>query len=341
MDITNKARTPGDSGSETKSWGSSDVFATGQQSLCLVTGDLAGTMTAKVSATDLAVVEPQPIDPRALKFDELEIRYDAEDRIFWQFMTPNGRPSYTMGLLRDMRQSLLCIERLFAERRKDEQRPIDYVVMASRMPKTFNLGGDLPLFVELIRAGNKESLRNYAHACIDVQYPRANNQGLPYISISLVQGDALGGGFEAALADDLIIAERSAKFGLPEILFNLYPGMGAYSFLSRRLDPIKAERMILSGKICGAEELHEVGLVDVVAEDGEGESAVYDFVARNRRSYEARRAVFEARRIARPITRSELISITDLWVDAAMTLEPGDLRKMERLASAQDRRRRA
>lgn len=334
MGVTNKVRTPSERSIVEKTWGQQDVFAIAPQSRVIGERPLA-----EMVSRDVTVTAPRPIDPNDLQFSELEIRYDAEDKIFWQFMSPHGRPSYTMGLLRDMRQSLLCIERLFADRRRNEDRPIDYVVMASRLPKMFNLGGDLPLFVELIRAGNKEALRNYAHACIDVQYPRANNQGLPYISVSLVQGDALGGGFEAALADDMIIAERSAKFGLPEILFNLYPGMGAYSFLSRRLDPIQAERMILSGKIYSAEELYEIGLVDVVAEDGEGEAAVYDLVARNRRSYEARRAIFEARRIARPITRSELISITDLWVDAAMTLEFGDLRKMERLASAQDRRR--
>lgn len=281
------------------------------------------------------------IDPKDLAFSELEIRYEEQDRVFWQFMRPDGRPSYTLGLLRDMRQALQCIDRMFAEAEGEDEQPINYVVLASRMPGIFNLGGDLPLFVDLIRAGNAEALRNYAHACIDVQHPRAINVGRPYIGISLVQGDALGGGFEAALADDVLIAERSAKFGLPEILFNLFPGMGAYSFLSRRLDAVRAERMILSGRIYEAAELHEMGIVDELAEDGEGEGAVYDFIARSRRSFQARRALCEARRIARPITREELISITDLWVEAALTLGPQDLRKMERLAAAQDRRRKA
>ena len=55
-------------------------------------------------------------------------------------------------------------------------------------------------------------------------YPALN---LPMVTIALVQGDALGGGFECALAHDLIIAERSAKLGLPEVLVNLFPGIGA------------------------------------------------------------------------------------------------------------------
>ena len=55
---------------------------------------------------------------------------------------------------------------------------------------------------------------------------------LPFTTISLVQGDALGGGFEAALCGDIIIAEKQARFGFPEVLFNLFPGMGAYNSCS-------------------------------------------------------------------------------------------------------------
>ena len=50
-----------------------------------------------------------------------------------------------------------------------------------------------------------------------------------------MQGECLGGGFEAALSSDVIVAEKSARFGFPEILFNLFPGMGAYSFLERKI----------------------------------------------------------------------------------------------------------
>ena len=59
--------------------------------------------------------------------------------------------------------------------------------------------------------------------------------------------------------------------GLPEILFNLFPGMGAYSLLARRLGMKKAEEMILSGKIFEARELHEMGVVDMIVPSGEGE----------------------------------------------------------------------
>lgn len=271
------------------------------------------------------------------RLNELEVRLDSHARVLWQYMKPSGRPSFTHGLLADMRNAQRWVESVFAEHGADDA-PVRYVVMASKMPGIFNLGGDLPHFVDLIKAKDKAGLTRYAHACIDVQHPRATNSGLPITSISLVQGDALGGGFECAVAADLIVAEKRAKFGLPEILFNLFPGMGAYSLLARRIGPVEAEKMILSGKLYGAEELKDLGVVDIIAEDGRGEEAVYDYIETNDRAYAAIRAVHKVRRIVQPISREELIEITDLWVDTAIGLEGSDLRKMERLAAAQDRR---
>jgi DSF synthase len=278
-----------------------------------------------------------PSDPAELNLPELDGVLDHGAKVFWQYMRPEGKPSFTFGLLRDMKASIDHLTRLFSETSAAEP-PVRYTVMASRMPGVFNLGGDLRHFAELIANKDRATIRQYAHACIDVQYPRAVNMNLPIVSISLVQGDALGGGFEAALADDVIIAERSAKFGLPECLFNLFPGMGALSFLTRKIGAPTAEKMVFSGQIYSASELHEMGVVDVLAEDGMGEQAVYDFVEKTERSFASRRSVYASRQIINPVSRDELIRITDMWVEAALTLAPADLRKMERLASAQDRR---
>jgi enoyl-CoA hydratase/carnithine racemase len=71
---------------------------------------------------------------------------------------------------------------------------------------------------------------------------------LPMLTIGLVQGAALGGGFEALLSFDYIVAERDATFGLPEILFGLFPGMGAHAILSRKLGAAMADRLIVSNQ---------------------------------------------------------------------------------------------
>jgi DSF synthase len=282
---------------------------------------------------------PADAEVASLRYENLEVELDPEARTFWGFMRSQGRGSFTPALLRDILDMQGAIRRMFAERAHETKTPFDYYVLGSRIPGTYNLGGDLGLFAEKIRTGNRAALSHYAHTCVEAVHNNHIAFDVPVITIALVQGDALGGGFECALAFDLIVAERSAKMGLPEILFNLFPGMGAYSFLSRRLDPVRAEKMILSGRIYTAEELHEMGVVDVLAEDGEGENAVREYIDRHAYRQNAYRAVFKTRRRVNPVTIEELRDVTDIWVEAALNLGESDLRRMGRLVAAQDRRR--
>src|SRR3546814_20319266 len=110
-----------------------------------------------------------------------------------------------------------------------------------------------------------------------------NSLDLPMLTIGLVQGAALGGGFEALLSFDYIVAERGATFGLPEILFGLFPGMGAHAILSRKLGSAMADRLIVPNRTYTAEEMYEPGLVHPLAENGEGVEACQDLL-RDRKS---------------------------------------------------------
>lgn len=276
----------------------------------------------------------------ATGFQELDFELDPVDKILWCYMRPLGRPSYTLELMNEIGRLQADVRQFFSESGKTDpdSAPVHYCVMGSRTPGIYNLGGDLGHFVEHIRSGNLDAMRNYAHVAIERQYENSSAFGAPIITIALVQGDALGGGFEHALSLDVIVAERSAKMGLPEVLFNLFPGMGAYSFLIRRLDRRRTEEFIMSGRIYSAEELYELGVVDVLAEDGQGEQAVREYVAQHQRKFNMHRAVYEARRRANPLTLKELLSIVDLWAETAMTVNERDLRMMLRLCAAQDRR---
>ena len=140
---------------------------------------------------------------------------------------------------------------------------------------------------------------------------------------------------ECALASQVIIAEKSAEMGLPEVLFNLFPGMGGFSFLVRKIGPDRADQFIKSGRRYGAEELHRLGIVDVVAEDGQGENAVYDYIHRNARKRNAYLGMQIAREMVNPITIDELYRIGDVWVDTALGLTERDLKMMQRLVNAQ------
>jgi DSF synthase len=271
-------------------------------------------------------------------YQELEITLDLKNKIFWCYFAPHRVPNFTQGVLRDLAEIQRSIKRMFEHDATELDPPIRHIVVGSRFPRIFHMGGDLAFFADRIRARDGSALASYARACIEIVYSNATALDLPITTIALVQGDALGGGFEAALSCDTIIAEKSAKFGLPEVLFNLFPGMGAYSLLSRKLDAARAERMILSGRIYGAAELYEMGLVDVLAEDGQGESAVRQYIARSARHHGAQRAVCEVRRQLKPLTFEELEDVTGIWVDAALRLDETDLRKMERLMLAQQHR---
>ena len=271
-------------------------------------------------------------------YRELDLTINPHDEAIWCFMRPAGPPSFTPTLLRELISMRRTLQRMFANLQPGEAAPIKYFVGGSRMPGIYNLGGDLSFFIECIRERNLEALRNYAHDCVDVAYHMTVGFHLPIVTIALVQGDALGGGFEGALSFNVLVAEKTAKFGLPEILFNLFPGMGAFSFLSRKLDAARAQKMILSGRIYSATELYDMGLIDVLAEDGCGEKAVRDYIAHHRRHHTVHCCIRDVGMRVNPFSLEELLDIADIWAEHAMRLEDSDLRCMERLASAQPRR---
>ncbi len=290
---------------------------------------------------------PQPITPpgrlaaalATLDLGELEIAFEDDEQILWANQRHTRKLHFTCDLLRDIRKLQLAVKSHCAAYQAGDDFPFRYLVWSSQSDGVFNLGGDLELFSELIARRSKADLAAYAKLCVDVCHENAANMGLPIITIALVQGDALGGGFESVLSSDLIVAERRARFGLPEILFGLFPGMGAYSFLARRVGVVAAERMIFSGKIYSAEELHALGVVDVLADDGLGESVMLDHIRSSRRHYAAHRAMYKVRQHFNAVTYDEMMSIAEIWVDTALQLTDGDMRKMRRLAAAQDRRR--
>jgi DSF synthase len=268
---------------------------------------------------------------------QFQTEYEPATATAWGYFNPRGNACFSLGLLKDIREH----DRLLAERGgrvevEGELRPVHFYVCASRVPRIFNLGGDLALFVLLIKSRDREALQHYARLCIDNMHARIGNYGAPgMITISLVQGDALGGGLECALSSDVLVAEEGAQMGLPEILFNLFPGMGAYSLLARRGGPRLAERLMLSGRVYSAAELHELGVVDALAPPGGGETAVQEWIARHARRRNGHAAVMRVRQQVFPVTRAELDAIAETWVDCALRLEDRDLRMMGRVVRAQ------
>lgn len=263
---------------------------------------------------------------------------EPERGVYWTHMHANlvgvpGRACFTTSLVDD----ILDYQRDLAARLRQTNGPAPHIVLASDSD-VFNLGGDLDLFCQLIRSGNRDSLLDYARKCVRGVHAFHDGLGASAHSIALVQGNALGGGFEAALSCHTIVAEEGVMMGLPEVLFDLFPGMGAYSFLCKRVPPRLAERIMLEGQLYSAEDLHTMGLVDVVVPRGQGRQAVEEVIRNNRRIPHARAAMHRVRDLAQPVALAELMQITEVWVDTALQLGEKSLRTMDRLVRAQARR---
>lgn len=252
------------------------------------------------------------------------------------YMNPTPRPCFNKICMSELHQLQSSLESMQGEViANGKMNKANYLVLASDVAGIFNLGGDLSVFSELIRAKEREHLLGYAKLCVNNVWTFYNMKA-PVTTISLVQGQAMGGGFEAALAAHIMVAEKSALMGLPEVLFNLFPGMGALSFLSRKIGMPAAEKMVRSGKIYTGEELYQMGVVDVLAEDGQGEYALNNWIKKNHRSLNSFQAINNAKQRVNPLILKELYDITEIWVDAALRLDERNLKVMERLVKAQN-----
>ena len=215
--------------------------------------------------------------------------------------------------------------------------PLEFLVLGSHAPGVFCFGGDLELFAAMIRAGDRAGLLAYGRRCVEILDRNIRTLELPMLTIGLVQGQALGGGFEALLSFDFIVAERGSTFGLPEVAFGLFPGMGAHPLLSRKLGTAMADRMILSGDTYSAEQMYDMGIVHVLADPGDGVAETRRFIEKSHRKHAGILAAHRAMRISAPIALAEFYAIVELWADAAMQITDKDLKLMERLAGAQER----
>lgn len=270
-----------------------------------------------------ALSDEQGASPR------FSLDHDSTTGASWCFLDQTGgRPNCNpemMDAARDLLQGM-C--------QRDDVR---YLVMGSRFPGVFNLGGDLDRFVQWAEAEDRGSLMEYGLTCIDIIELLWSSCGGRHLNIALVQGDAMGGGFETAMCYDVIVAERQARFSLPEIKFGLFPGMGAHSLLSRKVGAVMAKRMLSSGLVYTAEEMHDMGLVDILADEGMGESAVHSYIDSTSARHGGHLAIAKAGRMVNPLSREELVAIVTVWVDRVLELSPLDLKKMARIVKAQNR----
>jgi len=164
------------------------------------------------------------------------------------FNRPKALNALNSQLLDELHQCLLEID-------KDED--IRVLILTGAGEKAFVAGADISELAQL----NALQAKSFAHKGQSV-INKLTELSIPVIAA--VNGYALGGGTEMALACDFIYASETAAFGLPEITLGLIPGFGGTQRLMRLIGPNRAKEMIYTGKMIKAPEAFEMGFVNRV-----------------------------------------------------------------------------
>jgi enoyl-CoA hydratase len=140
-----------------------------------------------------------------------------------------------------------------------DDKAVRVVVITGAGDKAFIAGADIGEFAERTPIEQRAAMqgRRVFDEIADYAKP----------TIAMVNGFALGGGCEVAVACDLRVAARSARFGQPEIKLGLLPGGGGTQRLPRLVGPGRAMRLVLTGELISADEAERIGLVDYVVDD--------------------------------------------------------------------------
>lgn len=173
-----------------------------------------------------------------------------EDNIFWiKINRPEKRNALNKATRAELRQALEHIKTV---------RDIKVVVITGSGDKAFIAGADVS---DLLDMGPFE-MEEYLATLSQQLYTDIENLSIPVIA--MINGVAVGGGLELALASDIRIASENAKFGLTEINLGVIPGGGGTQRLPRLIGAGRAKELILTGDIIDAHEALRIGMVNKV-----------------------------------------------------------------------------
>src|ERR1700742_810715 len=153
----------------------------------------------------------------------------------------------------------------------ESQRPAGLVVRSAKK-SGFIAGADVNEFRGATDAGMVEGRIARAHAVID------RLEALRVPSVAVIHGFCLGGGLEVALACQSRIAIDGARFGFPEVMLGLHPGLGGTARFTELVNPVQAMTLMLTGRTIDARRAKSLGLVDAVCQERHVKNAVKDAV---------------------------------------------------------------
>ncbi len=187
-----------------------------------------------------------------------------DDGIAWLLFDREGASANTLSadVIEELDAVLAALE---------SARPTGIVIRSAK-PSGFIAGADVNEFRGAADAKTVEAAIGHAHAVID------RLEALKIPTVAVIHGFCLGGGLEVALACQSRIAIDGARFGFPEVLLGLHPGLGGTARFTQLVNPMQAMPLMLTGKTIDARRAKSLGLVDAVAQERHVRNAVKDAV---------------------------------------------------------------
>jgi 3-hydroxyacyl-CoA dehydrogenase / enoyl-CoA hydratase / 3-hydroxybutyryl-CoA epimerase len=209
------------------------------------------------------VLELGPKPDASRPYRNFKLTRDA-DGLAWLLFDREGASANTLsaGMIEELDKILAALE---------STRPAGLVIRSAKT-SGFIAGADVNEFRGASDARAVETAIGRAHAVID------RLEALRIPTVSVIHGFCLGGGLEVALACQSRIAIAGARFGFPEVMLGLHPGLGGTARFTRLVNPMQAMSLMLTGKTIDARRARALGLVDAVTEERHVRNAVKDAV---------------------------------------------------------------
>ncbi len=265
---------------------------------------------------------------------EISVRYDSKTLAIWGYGNPQSCPCLNSSLLQEFHNLHLEIQDYFRHNNMKPKIPIRFFVYASQIPDIYSYGGSLDTLYDMIKNNRKDKLKECASIALKVMHGNFVGYDLPIHTITFVEGDAIGGGFEAALSTQAIVSEEQGFFGLQQMRFNVFSGLG-YGFLVRKAGLSQSEKIISSAEIYTAKQLYDMGLIQKLATKGEGKKVIDKYMRQYNRSFNAMQAMHKAKLHYTSYYYSELEYMANLWIETLVSLDPTELAILNKIAETQ------
>ncbi len=201
--------------------------------------------------------------PAAGPYKNFKLTRD-DDGIAWLLFDREGASANTLsaGVLEEFETVIAALE---------SGRPAGLVIRSAKT-SGFIAGADVNEFRGVSDPREVETQMTRAHAAVD------RLEALKIPSVAVIHGFCLGGGLEIALACNTRIAIDNARFGFPEVMLGLHPGLGGTARFTHLVSPLEAMTMMLTGKTIDARKAKSLGLVDAVTQERHVRAAVKDAI---------------------------------------------------------------